>query len=745
MVRYIVSFLLITLLCSTLAYADEEEFNISIKRVTGGKATFIDKDNNEVTFEFAEPREEDYITIEDNNKYLNGLNYGPYVVRGKMQENDYYKFLKAGKVTADDAKIIVVKALIDIFRQNRSKPLYDISKMGYSYDKTNTPPLSCSDVLIKGKIYEELGRDKYIEEVANTSYYAFRNRALKKAQHIIDISLSNVIDSDFDGELVELYKENILFLALSEFAMSGFYNNKYIIEQITRLEEDGQINLSSLLDFLQYFELATLYPKETDLLLHIITIGQEYDTVQEFVNALKLGVEYKISFDYIAFTKGYFDIYNDGVYEMVQIDKFNEYSILNILELVPDSKYSNLYPRLYKLINEPSSKSDTLDYKPLHCTDNVYTGNLHILPYNGVVYILNTSRVDDKIVKIEARTPAFFNTDYGNNYTIDPLINKAGGDTQALNKNLVLHQVSNMGTFSYGNKSQMNGIIYENKITKEPMSPLGDVGKITDMRGEKIMPQDMKARYNISKFDKKNDEKTKEALVDYIYYLREIADESFSETSELYFYDISIKEDEPVFLAALYCDVNHIEYLFPVVGKNLKIIDKKLVEPLMDSLGGKYKQAIVNKTDNGIYIGYIRSDNNIFVVNIVDGKAGYNSFPIYDYKDEKKTENYFIEDYLLESNEKLEQKAGIACDSDLYSNSLICSDRSLLSAVAYIKALYERKVETTSTMSYPIYIYDYLEDIYANFGSILDNKCSNKNSYDECMEAILSYENVFKY
>ena len=80
------------------------------------------------------------------------------------------------------------------------------------------------------------------------------------------------------------------------------------------------------------------------------------------------------------------------------------------------------------------------------------------------------------------------------------------------------------------------------------MSPLGDVGKITDMRGEKIMPQDMKARYNISKFDKKNDEKTKEALVDYIYYLREIADESFSETSELYFYDISIKEDEPVFL-----------------------------------------------------------------------------------------------------------------------------------------------------------------------------------------------------
>ena len=107
MVRYIISFLLITLLCSTLAYADEEEFDISIKRVTGGKATFIDKDNNEVTFEFYEPREEDYITIEDNNKYLSGLNYGPYIIRGKMQENDYYKFLKAGKVTADDAKIIV--------------------------------------------------------------------------------------------------------------------------------------------------------------------------------------------------------------------------------------------------------------------------------------------------------------------------------------------------------------------------------------------------------------------------------------------------------------------------------------------------------------------------------------------------------------------------------------------------------------------------------------------------------------
>lgn len=739
MVRYIISFLLITLLCSTLAYADEEEFDISIKRVTGGKATFIDKDNNEVTFEFAEPREEDYITIEDNNKYLSGLNYGPYVVRGKMQENDYYKFLKAGKVTADDAKIIVIKALIDIFRQNRSKPLYDISKMGYSYDKTKTPPLSCSDVLIKGKIYEELGRDKYIEEVANTSYYAFRNRALKKARSVIERYNSSV------GFGMKQRDENVLFDILSEYAMYGFYNNKYIIEQITGLEEDGQINLSYLLDFMQYFELATLYPNETDLLLETITIRQEFDNVQEFVNALKLGVEYKISFDYIAFTKGYFDIYNDGVYEMVQIDKFNEYSILNILELVPDSKYSNLYPRLYKLINEPSSKSDTLEYKPLHCTDNVYTGNLHILPYNGVVYILNTSRVDDKIVKIEARTPAFFNTDYGNNYTIDPLINKAGGDTQALNKNLVLHQVSNMGTFSYGNKSQMNGIIYENKITKEPMSPLGDVGKITDMRGEKIMPQDMKARYNISKFDKKNDEKTKEAIVDYIYYLREIADTPFSETSELYFYDISIKEDEPVFLAALYCDVNHIEYLFPVVGKNLKIIDKKLVKPLMDSLGWRHKQAIVNKTDNGIYIGYIHGDNNIFVVNIVDGKAGYNSFPIYDYKDEKKTENYFIEDYLLESNEKLEQKAGITCDSDLYSNSLICSDRSLLSAVAYIKALYKSKIEKNSTMHYPAYIHDSLEDIYTNFGSMLDDKCSNKNSYDECMEAILSYENIFKY
>ena len=384
MVRYIISFLLITLLCSTLAYADEEEFDISIKRVTGGKATFIDKDNNEVTFEFAEPREEDYITIEDNNKYLSGLNYGPYIIRGKMQENDYYKFLKAGKVTADDAKIIVIKALIDIFRQNRSKPLYDISKMGYSYDKTKTPPLSCSDVLIKGKIYEELGRDKYIEEVANTSYYAFRNRALKKARSVIERYNSSV------GFGMKQRDENVLFDILSEYAMYGFYNNKYIIEQITGLEEDGQINLSYLLDFLQYFELATLYPNETDLLLETITIRQEYDNVQEFVNALKLGVEYKISFDYIAFTKGYFDIYNDGVYEMVQIDKFNEYSILNILELVPDSKYSNLYPHLYKLINEPSSKSDTLEYKPLHCTDNVYTGNLHILPYNGVVYILNT-------------------------------------------------------------------------------------------------------------------------------------------------------------------------------------------------------------------------------------------------------------------------------------------------------------------------------------------------------------------
>ena len=165
----------------------------------------------------------------------------------------------------------------------------------------------------------------------------------------------------------------------------------------------------------------------------------------------------------------------------------------------------------------------------------------------------------------------------------------------------------------------------------------------------------------------------------------------------------------------------------------------------MDSLGWRHKQAIVNKTDNGIYIGYIHGDNNIFVVNIVDGKAGYNSFPIYDYKDEKKTENYFIEDYLLESNKKLEQKAGIVCDSDLYSNSLICSDRSLLSAVAYIKALYERKVEKNSTMHYPAYIHDSLEDIYANFGSMLDDKCSNNNSYDECMEAILSYENVFKY
>lgn len=749
MARYIISLLIITLFCNAFAFADEPQIDVSLKKVTGGTVTYIDKNNQEVTFSFKGAQEEDYISVYENDKYLSGLNYGPYLIKGKAQENDYYKFLQADKVTVDDAKVIVIKALIDIFRQKETGPIYDISKLGYSYDKNKKPSLSCSDILLNGKIYEELGREKYIDDVANTSYYAFRNRALEKAKYVFDEHMKENIDGINDGTLEQLYYENTFFTVLAEYAGNGFYNLDYLQSLFEDIFTDSSIKITDLRKYLLYFNLQDLYPNETDILLDMLTTLIPLKDENAPIKVLDMVSEnHKFSYDMIAFTKGYFDIYNDGMYEMVQVSNIHEYSVLNILELIPDSKYSNLYPRFYKLINNQSDISDTLNYKPLHCTDNVYNGDLYIFPYNHAVYIINTSKIDNKLLKIEARNSFFFKTEYGNNYTIDPLINQAGGDKELEKKNIALHQVSYMGTFALknNNDADINGYVLEREIAKEPMSPLGDLEKIIDARGEKIAPQYMKVNYKISKFDSSNADKVVKEIDEYIDYLAKVVERSFPDERTFYFYDISTNEKDKIFLATIYDEATGIEYLFPVMGKNLKVMDKKLSQEIMKTIrNGFYKGSIVHKTDKDVYIGYISGDNKILVVNIVDGKAGYNSSPIYNYKDVKEVINENVAGTIDTQFYKLDNLAGVTCDEDFAKDSILCTDRSLLSAVAYIKSLYRLKSTRAEKYYYPVTVTNAINSVYNNFEETLRNECSSSKSYDDCMNAILSYEDIFKY
>ena len=71
---------------------------------------------------------------------------------------------------------------------------------------------------------------------------------------------------------------------------------------------------------------------------------------------------------------------------------------------------------------------------------------------------------------------------------------------------------------------------------------------------------------------------------------------------------------------------------------------------------------------------------------------------------------------------------------------LICTNRPLLTAKAYIEKLYKIKSENASKYFYPNNVVENYEMIYKDFQSL--NSCAD-NMQDKCMESILSYADIF--
>ncbi len=650
--------------------------------------------------------------LNEYDEYIDGLNYSRFLSRyDDISDNDF--FLRED-YTKDDIISLIAGTLAESLRVQHRENWYNIFYLGYKYDDSKSTQLSCSDELLKGSIHKT--KDM---EIGRTRGLSFQNRQMLKAANFLRDNMENNKDR--------------FYYILSLYLLNGLHNIDELQEKINNLLIENNVTKDDIVSYLLSNIHIIYYADDIANLITVIPDLDAYDPVMSFNKLKDMGL-----LPYAAFNKGYFDIYNDDFYEMVQIEKFNEFSILTILESkVLDDKYSYLYPRYYKLDME--EQGDSNSYRPQHCTDNVYNGHLYIFPFNNKTYIVNTTETENKITKMEIRSPYFFNTEYEKNYSINAI---TGKDTEDIKKQKLLHGVSNMGTFSY-----IDNIVYQKEYDREPQSPLGDVDKAKERRGDKILPEQVKERFNISKFDKKDIMK---AVNEYIDYLQEFSSQTLIK-NELYFYDISAKKDNPIIIAAAYFydKKNDITYdgvgikkeiLFIVNNKNLKILDKEAAKEIDKIISDdKYYKSLISNNGDTAFIGFIRSDNNILAVSIIDNKVGYGFFPAYYYKSEKviidKVEE--ISGMILPV---LREEAKINCNDGWYQEMLICTNRPLLTAKAYIEKLYKIKSENAYKYFYPNDVIENYEMIYKDFQSL--NSCAD-NMQDKCMESILSYADIF--
>ena len=113
---------------------------------------------------------------------------------------------------------------------------------------------------------------------------------------------------------------------------------------------------------------------------------------------------------------------------------------------------------------------------------------------------------------------------------------------------------------------------------------------------------------------------------------------------------------------------------------------------------------IIIYKENNPQLVYLRHDGQVFVVNIVDGKAGFNTFPAYYIKN--KQENNMLDKVKTPFN--LYAAANIECsNTDNTVLSLICSSRELLSQKAYLEVLYKEKQDKMDKNYYPENIKEY--------------------------------------
>lgn len=576
----------------------------------------------------------------------------------------------------------------------------ELADIGFKYADDNKSRLACSDAFINGDIKSRLF-NKPMDNIL------ILNSQLEKSIKVLENYLAEKED-----ETGEVY----LIISYAYFLKDMFYNYdkiSYYFNKFISINGDTAIeNITRDMRFIAE-------------VLSVVTKFQG-DTVVDFYNhAVENGY-----IDNILMTSGYADIYNDGFYHNFAVVKNNSHSILVIDEAKLSYDNENLYANLYYKLFGDNNTDNPIKYEPEHCTDYVYQGNLYVLPFNKKYYLVNTSEVENNIKTISIKNPAYFNVNYGRNYNNKDIF-KDDKTAKAL------HGVSQMGKFSY-----KDNVIYEVKYDKEPQSPAGDVDTLVNMYDyskpltyaqikDYVKDRDYEKAIMNSKYSQRDIEKYMEFLSFYSKYPIK------ADNYDLLFYDIGKKD--PVYAACIIDKKTNNIIQYFIVDKRLNILNEDLagaVSDFTDSDLWNYNVKIIYKENNPQMI-YLRRDGQVLVVNILDGKAGFNTFPAYYIKNKQEIKKLVKEKNLFNLNET----ANINCNNTAENEALqlICSSRELLSHKAYLEVLYKEKQEKMDKNYYPEKVKQYYMISYDNMNNEVLS-CSNK----ECIsDVFFKYQELF--
>ena len=576
----------------------------------------------------------------------------------------------------------------------------ELADIGFKYADDNKSRLACSDAFINGDIKSRLF-NKPMDNIL------ILNSQLEKSIKVLENYLAEKED-----ETGEVY----LIISYAYFLKDMFYNYdkiSYYFNKFISINGDTAIeNITRDMRFIAE-------------VLSVVTKFQGDNVVDFYNHAVENGY-----IDNILMTSGYADIYNDGFYHNFAIVKNNAQSILVIDEAKLSYDNENLYANLYYKLFGDNNTDNPIKYEPEHCTDYVYQGNLYVLPFNKKYYLVNTSEVENNIKTISIKNPAYFNVNYGRNYNNKDIF-KDDKTAKAL------HGVSQMGKFSY-----KDNVIYEVKYDKEPQSPAGDVDTLANMYDyskpltyaqikDYVKDRNYEKAIMNSKYSQRDIEKYMEFLSFYSKYPIKADD------YDLLFYDIGKKD--PVYAACIIDKKTNNIIQYFIVDKRLNILNEdlaKAVSDFTDSDLWNYNVKIIYKENNPQMI-YLRRDGQVLVVNILDGKAGFNTFPAYYIKNKQEIKKLVKEKNLFNLNET----ANIDCNNANENEALqlICSSRELLSHKAYLEVLYKEKQEKMDKNYYPEKVKQYYMISYDNMNNETLS-CSNK----ECIsDVFFKYQELF--
>lgn len=572
----------------------------------------------------------------------------------------------------------------------------ELADIGFKYAEDNKSRLACSDAFINGDIKSRLFNQE-------NDKYLILNSQLEKSIKVLENYLAENEDETGEVYLIISYAYFLKDIFYNYDKISYYFNKFMLINGDTALE-----NITSDMRFI------------ADV-LSVVTKFQGENVVDFYNYAVENGY-----LDNILITSGYADIYNDGFNHKFAIVKNNAHSILLIDEAKLSDDNENLYANLYYKIFGDNNTDDPKKYEPEHCTDYVYTGNLYVLPFNHAYYLVNTSEVENNIKTISIKNPAYFNVNYGKNYNNKDIFKKDKTEK-------ALHGVSQMGKFSY-----KDNVIYEVKYDKEPQSPAGDVDTLANMYDYKqpltyaqIKDYVKDRNYEKAVMNSKYSQRDIEKYMEYLSYFSKYP--VTAEEYDLLFYDLGKKE--PVYAACIINKkTNNIAQYF-IIDKKLKILNEDLANAAAEFVynqPGFYDVKIIYK-DNNPQLVYLRHDGQVFVVNIVDGKAGFNTFPAYYIKN--KQENNMLDKVKTPFN--LYMAANIDCNKTNENTALqlICSSRELLSHKAYLDVLYKEKQEKMDKNYYP-------EKVKQNYMISYDNMNSE---FQACTDINCISDVFFKY